>query len=97
MIEWSGRDIQRWAALVAQTSASEVSYAYQRLFLLVSPALQDRSTQQRVAKEFSAAILAFQRSQKLSAEKLKHQVVKEEQLLAGKIDPDDQSLERDPL
>jgi hypothetical protein len=35
MIEWSGRDIQRWAALVAQTTASEVGTACQKLSILV--------------------------------------------------------------
>ncbi|GHJ84606.1 hypothetical protein NliqN6_1008 [Naganishia liquefaciens] len=80
MIEWSGRDIQRWAALVPETTSGE-----------------DRSTQQKVAKEISTAILSFQRAQKLSAEKLKHQVVKEEQKLAGKIASDGQGLEDEYL
>lgn len=47
---------------------------------------QERATQQRIAKEFSTAILAFQRSQKASAEKLKHQIAREQKRTVGEMD-----------
>ncbi|KAI5454145.1 SNAP receptor [Naganishia albida] len=46
----------------------------------------ERATQQRIAKEFSTAILAFQRSQKVSAEKLKHQIAREQKRTVGEMD-----------
>lgn len=96
MIERSGKDVQEWAALVPETTSETVGVYSHPKPLSAYPPHQDRATQQRVAKEFSAAILAFQRSQKLSAEKLKHQIAREQKQLADEMNDQGRSSD-DPI